>query len=55
MVTAGGETLVKAKASEVTRGFLYHRPLGEPAQPPRGTRCSRSRGFAGHMADTPGP
>lgn len=40
VVTAGGETLVKAKASEVTRGFLYHRPLGnlpslpgEPAVP----------------------
>ena len=28
VVIAGGETLVRAKASEVTRGFLYHRPLG---------------------------
>ena len=29
VVTAKGETLVHAKASDVTKGFLYHRPVGE--------------------------
>lgn len=28
VVVSQGETLVQAKASDVTRGFLYHRPLG---------------------------
>lgn len=35
VVTAKGETLVHAKASDVTKGFLYHRPVGELPPPPQ--------------------
>ena len=31
IVVANGETIVNAPAAEVTRGFLYQRPLGAPA------------------------
>ncbi len=34
IVIADGETFVNAPAAEVTRGFLYQRPLGDPAPLP---------------------
>jgi phosphoribosylformylglycinamidine synthase len=34
IVIADGQTIVHAPAAEVTRGFLYQRPLGEPAPLP---------------------
>lgn len=34
VVTSHGRTLVHARASDVTKGFLYHRPVGELPPPP---------------------
>ncbi|MGI6432962.1 MAG: phosphoribosylformylglycinamidine synthase subunit PurL [Sphaerochaetaceae bacterium] len=33
IVVSEGQVLIDAPASEITKGFLYHRPLGEPLAP----------------------